>query len=222
MPGAGRSMAGMTTRAMIGMALALSTAAGCRQQVRETHAFPATWPGSTPLSENAPTVTVEPLRIEVGTVPTMPDPQGLPTDAVLSALFVKYLHVNGINAILERPEEATAHYSVGCSVPQLGYDIKEGYPKERHYRAEMSCRLKDAQSQAVVWERKLAQRYDETVVLDMLTKLPDQPHRYDRTLYKECIVPLWDAMASSVSTVVASRQSIPAAPSLDDEPLALP
>ena len=102
------------------MVLALSLGSGCGSAVRTTHAFPSTWPGSTPLSEDAPTVSVEPVRIEAGPVPEMPDPQGLPTDAVHSALFVKYLHVNGINAILERPEEATAHYSLGCIVPELG------------------------------------------------------------------------------------------------------
>jgi hypothetical protein len=214
----------MKRHAAVGIILAALAAVGCRAQTRTTtHAFPSTWPGSTPLSEHAPTVSVQPLRIETtGPVPQVPDPQGLPTDAVLSALFVKYLHVNGINAVLERPEEMTARYTVGCSVPQLGYDITEGFPKARHYRAEISCQVKDAQSQAVVWERKLAQRYDETVVLDMMTKLPDQPHRHDRTLYQECIVPLWDAMASSVSTVVASRQALPDAPAADNVPLALP
>ena len=48
---------------------------------------------------------------------------------------------------------------------------------------------------------------------DLLAKLPPQPHRHDRVLYRECIVPLWDAMSSSVGTVVTSRrQSAPNIP----------
>ena len=42
----------------------------------------------------------------------------------------------------------------------------------------------------------------------MMTKLPKQPHEHDRILYRECIVPLWDAMASTVGTVLVSRREI--------------
>ncbi len=180
---------------------------GCQAPLHESRQFPSTWPGSQPLSENAPTVSVLPILIEgMPTDPRASDAGGLPTAAVLSALFVKYLHVNGVNAILEPAENTTAQYILQCTVPHLGYEVQEGYPKGHRYQAEMTCTLKDGQTLHSVWQRRLDQRYDETTLLNLMTKLPRQPHQEDRTLYRECIVPLWDAMAQSVGTVVVSRQ----------------
>ena len=197
-------------RGQLGCALGLAALlAGCQGRLHQAHSFPATWPGSQPLGEDAPTVTVLPIQFDAGPGEAgAADGEGLPTAAVLSALFIKHLHANRVNAVLEPPEAATARYTLGCTVPQLGYTVQEGAPSRRRYRAELACRLRDEQAQAVVWERNLWQDYEQTLVFDLFTHLPPRPHQYDRVLYKECIVPLWDAMASTVATVVVSRRQL--------------
>ena len=194
----------------LGVALGLAALlAGCAGRLREARAFPAIWPGSQPLSEDAPTVSMVPIQREAGQGEVRVEgKEGLPTAAVLSALFIKYLHVNGVNAVLEEPDAATARYTLSCATPQLGYTVQEGMPSQRLYRAKLACTLRDEQTQAVVWERSLTQDYEQTLVFDLFTQLPPQPHQYDRVLYRECIVPLWDAMAASVATVVVSRQQL--------------
>ena len=200
---------GLNRCAGAALAVALSVLlSGCHATQETAVQFPATWPGSKPLGEDAPTVSVLPIAIAGDqAIPSASSEEGgLPTAAVLSALFVKYLHANGVNAILEAPEATTAEYTLACAVLELGYGAQEEYPKERRYRAELACKLQDGQTQQIVWERSLKQRYDETEVLNFLTNLPPEPHRDDRILYRECIVPLWDAMASSVGTVVTTRR----------------
>jgi hypothetical protein len=193
----------------IGLACALS---GCATGSSTTTAFPSTWPGSTPLSERAPTVSVEPLQMAAEAQPPAAaesgevGAEGLPTAAVLSVLLMKHLQVAGVNAVLEKPEASTAEYGLSCSVPKLSYGDASNFPKQRTYVAELVCTLKDEQTQAELWKRTLTQKYEETVVWNMMTKLPDQPHRQDRVLFRECIIPLWDAMASSVATVLTSHE----------------
>jgi hypothetical protein len=204
-----------------GLGVALSLAAllaGCQSQWRQAYRFPFTWPGSQPLGEDAPTVSVEPLQVIVDHPIHVPDGDpGVSTAAVLSVLLIKHLQVNGVNAILERAEAATAQYTLSCTVPQLGYGEKDAYPKGRLYRAELVCALKDGQTQQVLWTRRLTQDYEQTVLLDLLTKLPEEPHKHDRILYRECIVPLWDTMASSVRAVVASRTQLSKRPAPEPE-----
>ena len=181
--------------------------AGCEGTTRQHYAFPATWPGSQPLNPDSPAVQVLPIQIApVAAGEPSPTGEGLPTAAVLSALFVKYLHVNGVNAVLEPPEGEAARYFLQCDVPKLSYEVGEGYPKTRTYQAELACLLSDAKTRETLWQRKLTQRYDRTTVLDLMPNLPETAHQDDRTMYRECIVPLWDAMAQSVGTVVVSRQ----------------
>lgn len=183
---------------------------GCQAPLRETYQFPVTWPGTQPLGEEAPTVSVQPIRLTLAEDDARAiQPGGLPTDAVLSALFIKYLHVNGVNAVLEPIGTATGQYTLGCTIPHLWYGMLEaGYPKEYLYKAELGCTLRDELTQTVVWTRTLQQHYEKTVLLDMMTRLPTQPHKHDRILYRECIVPLWDAMASTVGTVLVSRRQL--------------
>jgi hypothetical protein len=190
-------------------AVALGLMAGCAGGPwRQSYQFPATWPGSQPLGEDAPTVSVAPLAVSLNQPIHLPEGEpGVPTAAVLSVLFVKHLHVNGINAILEKPEQGTAQYGLACQVPQLGYGEKDAYPKGRLYRAELACTLKDGQTGDTLWTKRLTQDYEQMVVLDLLTHLPEEPHKHDRVLFRECIVPLWDSMASSVRAVMVSRQT---------------
>lgn len=199
--------------ALVGLALLLG---GCQSTVTPAYRFPVTWPGSQPLSEDAPTISVEPLQVNLEQAIQLPEGgPGVPTAAVLSVLLIKHLHVNGINAVLEQAADATAQYVLSCSVPELGFGEREGFPKERRYRAELLCTLKDGQTQDVLWTRRLKQDYDQAVLLDLLTNLPEEPHKHDRILFRECIVPLWDTMAASVGVVVTSRKpSAPAASSV--------
>jgi len=193
--------------AAVTLAVGIGLLAGCQGTGGERHAFPATWPGSRPPAPNTPVVQVLPIRIAAtqGEAPASSPEGGLPTAAVLSALFVKYLHVNGINAVLEPPKGAVARYVLQCDVPRLSYAVGSSYPPTRAYEAELACQLSDAQTREALWQRRLNQRYDRTTVLDLMTKLPAVTHADDRVMYRECIVPLWDAMAQNVGTVVVSR-----------------
>lgn len=206
-----------------GLALgALILLAGCQSQWRQAYRFPFTWPGSQPLGEEAPTVSVEPIQVTVDQPIHLPDGEpGVPTAAVLSVLLIKHLQVAGVNAVLEPSAEATAPYTLSCIVPQLGYGVKAGYPPGRLYRAELVCALKDGQTQEVLWRRRLTQDYERTVLLDLLTHLPEEPHQHDRMLYRECIVPLWDTMASSVRTAVVSRAQLSKQPASPPVPAAV-
>ena len=201
----------MVTIRQLGIIVGVAVlAAGCQAPLRQTYQFPAMWPGTQPLGEDAPTVSVQPIRLTLTEGdPRAIEPDGLPTDAVLSALFIKHLHVNGVNAVLEPTEAATGQYTLGCTIPHLWYGIREGgYPKEYLYKAELGCTLRDELTQTVVWTRNLQQYYEKTVLLDMMTRLPTQPHQHNRILYRECIVPLWDAMASTVGMVLVSRRQL--------------
>jgi hypothetical protein len=195
------------TASLLGLTLILPLA-GCQSgHWREAYQFPATWPGSQPLGEDSPTVSVAPLVVTVDQPIHLPEGEpGVSTAAVLSVLFVKHLHVNGINAILEKPDEGTAQYGLNCLVPHLGYGVKDAYPQGRLYRAELVCTLKDGQTQETLWTKRLTQDYEQMVVLDLMTNLPEEPHKHDRVLFRECIVPLWDSMASSVRAVMISRR----------------
>jgi hypothetical protein len=205
--------------AAFGAALILPLA-GCQSgHWRESYQFPATWPGSEPLGEDSPTVSVAPLAVTVNQPITLPEGEpGVPTAAVLSVLFVKHLHVNGINAILEKPEEGTAQYGLTCQVPRLGYGVKDQFPTGRLYRAELTCTLRDGQTQETLWTKRLTQDYEQMVVLDLMTNLPEEPHKHDRVLFRECIVPLWDSMASSVRAVMVSRMAASQRRATDQQP----
>jgi len=217
-------MTGQHLAGIIGALGLAALAGGCGSLPQESRQFPDVWPGTQPLSEQAPTVSVAPITMLEQSAPALPEAavepgqEGLPTAAVLSALFVKHLHVSGVNAVLEPPDAATARYSLDCRVPRLGYTTHEGYPEQWRYRAELSRALRDEQAQTEVWRRTLAQQYDDTVLLNLLTELPAVPYKHDRILYRECIVPLWDAMAQSVGAVVISRAALEAAdaPGLGD------
>lgn len=194
--------------AWLAVTLLASLPVGCASVSPQQRAFPATWPGSRQLGQDAPTLSVLPLAIETleGT-PELGMEDGLPSAAVLTALLIKNLKVSGVNAIMEPSAESTAPYVLACRVPQLGYQLRSGMPRARVYDAQLVCVVRDGRTQEAVWERTLAQRYEQTVVLDLMTKLPPQPHADDRLLYRECIVPLWDAMAASVGTVLTTRQA---------------
>lgn len=180
---------------------------GCQGAATQRHAFPSTWPGSQPFAQDAPIVQVLPIQLSAPSAEaSSSSSEGLPTAAVLSALFVKYLHVNGVNAILEPHQDEVARYLLQCDVPKLSYEVGEGYPKTRSYQAELACLLLDGQTRETLWKRQLTQRYEKSTLLDLMTKLPETVHEDDRTMYRECIVPLWDAMAQSVGSVVVSRQ----------------
>lgn len=181
---------------------------GCASNAQQTRAFPTIWPGSAPLTENAPTVSIQPIALPEAAAASE---EGISTPAVLTALFIKHLHATGVNAVLEQAEEATAPYSMQCAVPKLGYTQKSGYPEQFDYQAELVCTLTDTVGHQTVWKRSLQQRYETTALFNMLSKIPEQPNQHDRIIYKECIVPLWDAMAGSVRTVLTSRQPSAAA-----------
>lgn len=202
----------MAARGLAAIAALVGCLSGCARASHQLYAFPDVWPGSAPLGAEAPRVLVQPLRRDRAMFQQPDAAPGLPSDAVLSALLMKHLEVSGIKALLEPGDQERPEYVLECSVPRLGYDVESGYPRSIRYRAELSCTVRDAATQAVVWQRSLSQAYDRTEVWNMLASLGARPHEHERVLFQECIVPLWDAMASSVGAALASRRDFPPLP----------
>lgn len=133
-------------------------------------------------------VLVNPLTMDTGGVQS-----GLATSEELTSLLIERLHGYGIQAVDHHTSAVTE--TLLCSVPQLGYTIRRRYPRRLHYKAALTCSLVEPNTHASVWERKLDQHYDEAVVFNTMTKLPEH---HDPIVWRECIEPVWDGMASGL------------------------
>jgi hypothetical protein len=102
---------------------------------------------------------------------------------------------------------------LACEVTELGYVQVGGYPRHLRYKAELACAIKDPVTHDVRWTRKLDQKYEESVLFNMMTK---RPEHHDAVLYRECVVSLWDAMAYGVRLFM--NRPVLAAPSAPEAP----
>jgi len=134
----------------------------------------------------------------------------------LTELLIGELREAHILAARQEAEAAPNPMFLACDVPALRYIERPRYPRSIRYEAQLHCALTDA-SQAVRWERTLDQRYDELVIFNTMTKLPK---KYEMTLYRECVVPLWEGMAYGVQLYL--KRPAPPAPSSVTTPLVSP
>lgn len=125
--------------------------------------------------------------------------------AELTQLLIAQLRSQGIPVVSSETTGAEADYTLNCVATRLGYAAaRRRYPPHRTYEAELTCAIIDPATQAVRWQRNLTQRYDETVLLNTMTKLPP---RHGGTLLRECITPLAEGMAYGVRLFLARPQS---------------
>lgn len=205
----------MRKRAFILAAIAAS--AGCVAGFAKTHSFPPIWPSAIDYAvsdavrpeQTGPMILVNTLNYGTGE-----QGSGPATAMVLTEALVQRLQQKGIAARTSAGTPIPDAERLDCTVDKLQYTTLPKYPKTVQYEAEMACSLTPPQTAQPRWQQRLAQRYDKVTVLNTMTKLPVQ---YEATLYRECIIPLWDAMAISLKTYL-DHAPTPAAPAAAPEP----
>ena len=127
-------------------------------------------------------VHVQPIELRPEAVQS-----GLATSDELTQLLLEKIRDRGIEVT-----DAGSASTIYCEVPALAYEIKPGYPRHVFYHSTLTCSLMDRDTQTVRWQRQLDQEYDEAVLFNTMTKLPEL---HDPLMWHEVIVPLWDSMA---------------------------
>lgn len=174
-------------------------AAGCAERSVQLHAFPSAWPQGLPQPEVAqasasaagPTVWVEPLALDLGEPAAASQTQ---TAQVLTELLVQKLRQVGVNVSSEGSQ-----YALVGVVPRLGYSKRGGYPRRITYLSQLSYQLVHRPSGAVVWEGNLSQEFEQTVLVNTMTRLPEDPQAPVHVLMDRCVGPTWEAIAQDVS-----------------------
>ena len=199
----------------IGLLLALTWAAtGCQGRMQERHSFPAEWPsgltwsGSTPnlaapREPVGPAVSVEKFTLDTG-AGAQPESSGQPsTSRMLTDLMITKLKQAGV-----RVSDEGAEYTFKGTVPKLGYTQQGGYPRKLYYTSELVYQLIHRPSGTVVWKGNLSQDFEQTVLVNTMTKLPSDPDAPVRVLLEKCIAPNWEIIAADVKTFL--KESPPA------------
>jgi hypothetical protein len=192
----------------------VTAAAGCQRTARR-HAFPATWPdgldwsGSTsnlaaPPEPAGPAVAVEPFTLD--TEAGAPSQAGgqTSTSRKLTDLMVEKLRQAGVQV-----SDSNAEYTLTGTVPKLGYTQRSGYPRKLYYTSELVYRLVHRPTGAVVWEGNLSQDFEQTVLVNTMTRLPSDPNAPERVLLEKCIDPNWAMIASDVKTYLKENPAPP-------------
>lgn len=82
--------------------------------------------------------------------------------------------------------ESNTEYTLTGTIPKLCYTARSGYPRKPYYTSELVYRLVHLPTGAVVWEGNLLQDFEQTVLVNMMTKMPSDPN--------------WATIASDVKT----------------------
>ncbi len=200
-----------STPFLIGWVLSLVCgAAGC-QHAMQRHSFPAEWPAgltwgetkpaaAVPAELSGPAVTVEPFTLDMEGN-SLPAGSGRPTTSgMLTTLMVEKLQQVGV-----RVSEADAEYALIGTVPKLGYTERAGYPRKLYYTSELVYHLVHRPSGAVVWQGNLSQDFEQTVLVNTMTRLPNDPNAPERVLLEKCIDPNWALIASDVKAYLKEK-----------------
>jgi len=194
-------------------------ATGCQGKMQR-HSFPAAWPSGLTWSGSAqnlaaspepvgPAVSVETLTVdtEAGAQPREINSaisRGQPnTSRVLTDLMIAKLKQAGV-----RVSDAGAEYVFKGTVPKLGYTERGGYPRKFYYTSELVYQLIHRPSGTVVWKGNLSQDFEQTVVVNTMTRLPNDPDAPVRVLLDKCIAPNWEMIAADVKVFL--RENPPA------------
>ena len=176
---------------------------GCQGMTMQRHTFPLIWPHSLTLRQSAiasvqetgPAIWVEPLMLDLGEgTPQQAAPApGVSTSQVLTDLMAQKLQEVGV-----RVSKEGAEYALVGTVPQLGYTEHGGYPRKLVYTSQLSYHLIHRPTGAVVWKGNLSQDFEQTVLVNTMTKLPEDPSAPEHVLLDKCIDPTWGAIASDI------------------------
>ena len=202
----------MTTTLFIGL-IAAAAVSGC-QKGMQRHAFPAAWPAgldwqrtrmaaAAPAEPSGPAVTVEPFTLETAAAASQEAGQA-GTSHKLTDLMVEKLRQAGVPV-----SEGDAEYTLTGTIPKLGYTERSGYPRKLYYTSELVYRLVHRPTGAVVWEGNLSQDFEQTVLVNTMTKLPSDPNAPERVLLEKCIEPNWATIASDVKAYLKESSALP-------------
>ena len=194
-----------TKTLLIGLICIGAGITGC-QRTAQRHAFPAAWPAgldwsqtrtaaASPAEISGPAVKVEPFALdtEPGASPQGAGPAS--TSRKLTDLMVEKLQQAGVPV-----SESNAEYTLSGTIPKLGYTERSGYPRKLYYTSELVYRLIHRSTGTVVWQGNLSQDFEQTVLVNTMTRLPNDPNAPERVLLEKCIDPNWTMIASDVKT----------------------
>lgn len=172
--------------------------AGCRTTGTLTTAqFPSQWPGSISLPAVRPaTAPGRGSGIAVAVAPwTWPEAAaavgGPTTTEAFTQLTQAALRAQGFDVV----DDTSAAYRLGCSVRDLSYATRTGFPGERQYLARVSCQLVRLSDQQLLWQRELEERVDETVYVNTYTRLPA---RTEQAFVRECVPAVMERLTESL------------------------
>jgi len=206
----------------IGLICVSAGVTGC-QKTAQRHAFPATWPAgldwqesrtasATPAEISGPAVKVDLFALDTESGPSSqaagqagpirPWSNGASTSRKLTDLMVQKLQQAGVPV-----SESNAEYTLTGTIPKLGYTERSGYPRKLYYTSELVYRLVHRPTGAVVWEGNLSQDFEQTVLVNTMTKLPNDPNAPVRVLLEKCIDPNWTMIAGDVKTYLKENPS---------------
>ena len=178
----------------------------------QRHTFPLIWPHSlTPhpsavasVQEAGPAIWVDPLTLDLGEgTPQQPAPTpGVPTSQVLTDLMAQKLREVGV-----RVSNEGAEYALMGTVPHLGYTERSGYPRKLVYTSQLAYQLIHRPTGVVVWKGNVSQDFEQTVLVNTMTKLPEDPDAPEHVLLDKCIDPTWGAIASDIGAFLKKRPS---------------
>ena len=189
------------------------SAAGCAGKMSQPYAFPAEWPsglvwsGSTsslaaPPEPVGPPVAVEKFTLETGTGVPASGPST--TAQMLTNLMVEKLKAAGVQV-----SDDNAEYTFRGTVPKLGYTERGGYPRKLYYTSELVYRLVHRPTGSVVWEGNLSQDFEQTVLVNTMTRMPKDPDAPEHVLLDKCIGPNWEIIAADVRDYLKKSGSEP-------------
>lgn len=197
----------------IGLICVSAGVTGC-QKTAQRHAFPATWPAgldwqetrvaaATPVEISGPAVRVELFTLDTESGPSSESAGQASTSRKLTDLMVEKLQQAGVPV-----SESNAEYTLSGTIPKLGYTERKGYPRKLYYTSELVYRLIHRPTGAVVWKGNLSQDFEQTVLVNTMTKLPGAPNAPPRVLLEKCIDPNWAMIAGDVKTYLKENPSL--------------
>lgn len=198
----------------IGLICVSAGVTGC-QKMAQRHAFPAAWPAgldwretrtaaASPAEISGPAVKVEPFALDMEPSASSQAAGQASTSRKLADLMVEKLQQAGVPV-----SESNAEYTLTGTIPKLGYTERSGYPRKLYYTSELVYRLVHRSTGSVVWEGNLSQDFEQTVLVNTMTKLPSDPNAPERVLLEKCIDPNWATIASDVKTYLKENPSPP-------------
>ena len=194
----------------MGLSLALIlAAAGCQGAMMQRQSFPAEWPTGLNWSAAAvrqaaapsgPAVTVEPFTLDTEAGPQSAGREPGTTAKMLTQLMVEKLSQAGV-----RVSDSDAPYLLKGTIPKLGYTERGGYPRKFYYTSELVYQLVHRPTGTVVWKGSLSQDFEQSVIVNTMTRLPNDPDAPIHVLLDKCVSPNWEIIAGDLQKYLKDK-----------------